>query len=33
NSAVQWGWEKDVSGNVAKGDKNWPALAKDKDKK
>lgn len=33
NSAVQWGWEKDVSGNVAKGDKNWPTLAKDKDKK
>jgi YHS domain-containing protein len=33
NSAVQWGWQKDVSGNVAKGDKNWPALAKDKDKK
>ncbi|NJK67774.1 MAG: YHS domain-containing protein [Microcoleus sp. CSU_2_2] len=32
NSAVQWGWEKDVSGNVAKGDKNWPELAKDKDK-
>ncbi|MEG3843779.1 YHS domain-containing (seleno)protein [Microcoleus sp. herbarium14] len=30
NSAVQWGWEKDVSGNVAKGDKNWPGLAKDK---
>ncbi|MEG3846857.1 YHS domain-containing (seleno)protein [Microcoleus sp. herbarium19] len=30
NSAVQWGWEKDVSGNVVKGDKNWPALAKDK---
>ncbi len=30
NSAVQWGWEKDVSGNVSKGDKNWPALAKDK---
>jgi YHS domain-containing protein len=33
NSAVQWGWQKDVSGNVAKGDKNWPGLAKDKDKK
>ena len=33
NSAVQWGWEKDVSGNVAKGDKNWPGLAKDKEKK
>ena len=33
NSAVQWGWEKDVSGNVAKGDKNWPGLAKEKDKK
>ncbi|MEG3857988.1 YHS domain-containing (seleno)protein [Microcoleus sp. herbarium12] len=30
NSAVQWGWEKDVSGNVAKGDRNWPGLAKDK---
>ncbi|MEG3877479.1 YHS domain-containing (seleno)protein [Microcoleus sp. herbarium7] len=30
NSAVQWGWEKDVSGNVVKGDKNWPALAQDK---
>ncbi len=33
NSAVQWGWEKDISGNVSKGDKNWPGLAKDKDKK
>ncbi|MGL5060443.1 MAG: YHS domain-containing (seleno)protein [Microcoleus sp.] len=30
NSAVQWGWEKDISGNVAKGDKNWPGLAKEK---
>lgn len=33
NSAVQWGWEKDVSGNVSKGDKNWPGLAKEKEKK
>lgn len=30
NSAVQWGWEKDISGNVTKGDKNWPGLAKEK---
>ncbi|MCU0540560.1 MAG: YHS domain-containing protein [Oscillatoriaceae cyanobacterium Prado104] len=30
NSAVQWGWEKDISGNVAKGDKNWPGIAKEK---
>jgi YHS domain-containing protein len=30
NSAVQWGWEKDISGNVAKGDKNWPGIVKDK---
>ena len=30
NSAVQWGWQKDIAGNVSKGDNNWPALAKDK---
>jgi YHS domain-containing protein len=30
NSAVQWGWEKDISGNVAKGDKNWLGIAKEK---
>jgi YHS domain-containing protein len=26
NKAVQRGWEKDIPGNVRKGDANWPAV-------
>ena len=26
DAGVQKDWEKDVPGNIAKGDKNWPAV-------
>lgn len=28
NASVQKGWEKDMPGRIAKGDKNWPAVLK-----